>query len=184
MPTQTIDVPLYSPGPPSSSDLQREKMNLTVGSIGSHSFVGAAASHNGTIRCEWKCKVCVYILAESSGLVLIRRCRFLDWRLSVQRSAKGQTPAKKKTKIICSDQAGLFLCILTVHGCNLTSLMQLEQIPRKIVCRCVQVCVYIYICIRIYKQATNRRVLLTHFMCLLWCERLNMDDRVQLYFLC
>lgn len=108
-----------------------EKMNLTVGSIGSHSFVGAAASHNGTIRCEWKCKVCVYILTESSGLVLIRRCRLLDWRLSVQRSAKGQTPAKKKkkrqktfvlTRLVC------FLCILTVHGCNLTSLMQLEQI--------------------------------------------------------
>lgn len=96
MQTQTIDVPLYSPGPPSSSDLQREKMNLTVGSIGSHSFVGAAASHNGTIRCEWKCKVCVYILTESSGLLLINSCRLLDWRLSVQRSAKGQTPAKKK----------------------------------------------------------------------------------------
>lgn len=145
MRTQTIDVPLYSPGPSSSSDLQREKMNLTVGSIGSHSFVGAAASHNGTLRCEWECKVCVYILTESSGLVLISRCRLLVWRLRVQRSAKGQTPAKKRQKPFVLTRLVCYLCILTVHGCNLTSLMQLEQIPRKIVCRCVQIYIYIYI---------------------------------------
>lgn len=46
MQTQTIDIPLHSPAP------QIEKMNLTVCFIESHSFVGAAASHNGTIRCE------------------------------------------------------------------------------------------------------------------------------------
>lgn len=79
--------------------------------------------------------VCVFILTELSGLVLIDRRRLMDW--SVQRSAKGQTLINIPKQSVCFDRAGLLYMHFTVRECNLTCLMQLEQIPRKIVWRCV-----------------------------------------------
>lgn len=49
----------------------------------------------------------VCVLTESSGLVLIGRCRWMDSRLSVQKSAKSQTLTNFPKEIVCSDQTGL-----------------------------------------------------------------------------
>lgn len=138
MQTQTRDIPLHSPAPSSSSDLQREKMNLPVCFIDSHSFVGAAASHNGTKSVNER-TVCV--MTELSGLVLIGRCWLMYSRLSVQKSAKSQTLKNFPKQIVCSDQTGL----LYMHFNSARMQPDWSYATRTNIKKdCVEVCVYMY----------------------------------------